>query len=125
MLQQEQPDDFVIGTGETHSVREFCEAAFREIGVDLVWHGAGTDERAADAATGRTLVAVDARYFRPAEVEHLQADPRKAAERLGWQPKVGFAELVAELLYFLAWRDVKVRYKQTVLGAAGRSSSRS
>ncbi len=94
MLQQEQPDDFVIGTGETHSVREFCEAAFAEIGVRLRWTGAGTAETGADVATGRTLVVVDAHYFRPAEVEYLQADPRKAARRLGWTPRTSFRELV-------------------------------
>jgi GDPmannose 4,6-dehydratase len=94
MLQQEAPEDLVIGTGETHSVREFCEAAFAEIGVRLSWSGSGTDERGTDAATGQTLVVVDPRYFRPAEVEHLQADPRKAAEQLGWRPRVTFAGLV-------------------------------
>jgi GDPmannose 4,6-dehydratase len=94
MLQQPEPDDFVIGTGETHSVREFCEAAFAEVDVRLRWNGAGTGETAADAATGRTLVVVDPRHFRPAEVEHLQADPRKAAAVLGWRPRVTFLELV-------------------------------
>jgi len=94
MLQQEQPDDYVVGTGETHSVREFCELAFREIGVELVWEGSGVEERGVDRATGRTLVVVDPRYFRPAEVELLQADPRKAWEKLGWQPRVSFSELV-------------------------------
>jgi GDPmannose 4,6-dehydratase len=94
MLQQQDPEDFVIGTGETHSVREFCEAAFREIGIDLEWRGTGNDERGTDAATGRTLVVVDPRYFRPAEVELLQADPGKAAKRLGWRPRVTFAGLV-------------------------------
>jgi len=94
MLQQEAPEDFVIGTGETHSVREFCEAAFAEVGIRLRWSGAGTGETGADAATGRVLVTVDPRYFRPAEVELLQADPRKAAARLGWRPRVAFAELV-------------------------------
>ena len=94
MLQQEQPDDYVVGTGETHSVREFCELAFREIGVELVWEGSGVEERGVDRATGRTLVVVDPRYFRPAEVELLQADPRKAREKLGWQPRVSFSELV-------------------------------
>ncbi|MFZ5787091.1 MAG: GDP-mannose 4,6-dehydratase, partial [Acidobacteriota bacterium] len=94
MLQQEAPDDYVVGTGETHSVREFCEASFQEVGIGLRWQGAGTDERALDAATGRTLVIVDPAYFRPAEVEHLHADPRKAREKLGWTPRHGFADLV-------------------------------
>ena len=94
MLQQREPEDFVIGTGETHSVREFCEAAFAEVGIRLLWSGAGTAETGTDATTGRTLVVVDPRYFRPAEVEHLEADPRKAFERLGWRPRVTFAGLV-------------------------------
>ena len=94
MLQQEAPEDFVIGTGDTHSGREFCAAASAEIGTRLRWSGAGTGETGADAATGRTLVVVAPHYFRPAEVEFLQADPRKAAERLGWKPRVTFAGLV-------------------------------
>jgi GDPmannose 4,6-dehydratase len=94
MLQQAEPDDFVVGTGETHSVRDFCAAAFTETGVQVRWQGSGTAETGVDAATGRTLVVVDPRYFRPAEVEALQADPSKAAAVLGWRPRVGFRELV-------------------------------
>jgi len=94
MLQHHVPDDFVVGTGETHSVREFCEAAFAEIGITLEWRGRGTDERGVDASDGRTLVVVDPRYFRPAEVERLQADARKAAAILGWTPRHTFADLV-------------------------------
>lgn len=94
MLQQEEPEDFVVGTGETHSVREFCQLAFGEVGIQLLWQGSGTEEQGVDAATGRVLVVVDPRYFRPAEVELLQADPRKAREKLRWQPKVTFPELV-------------------------------
>lgn len=94
MLQQETPDDYVVGTGETHSVREFCQLAFAEIGMELHWQGQGLEEKGLDPKTGKVLVAVDPRYFRPAEVELLQADPRKAREKLGWQPKVTFSELV-------------------------------
>jgi GDPmannose 4,6-dehydratase len=94
MLQRDTPADYVIGTGQTHSVRQFCELAFAEIGVTLVWEGAGVDEVGRDAATGRTLVTVDAQYFRPAEVEHLLADPTRAREELGWSPEVSFEELV-------------------------------
>jgi GDPmannose 4,6-dehydratase len=94
MLQHHEPDDFVIGTGETHSVRDFCEAAFREIGTTLEWKGRGTEERGVDADGGRTLVVVDPKYFRPAEVELLQADPTKARDLLGWTPRVGFRQLV-------------------------------
>jgi GDPmannose 4,6-dehydratase len=99
MLQQAEPDDFVIGTGVTHSVREFCEAAFAEAGVRLRWSGSGAGETAIDAATGRTVVVVDARYFRPAEVDALQADPSKAAARLGWRPRVAFHELVRMMVH--------------------------
>jgi GDPmannose 4,6-dehydratase len=93
MLQQESPEDYVIGTGETNSVREFCELAFAEAGVRLLWRGAGVEERGLDEK-GRTLVIVDPAYLRPTEVEHLQADPHKARTRLGWRPRVGLRELV-------------------------------
>lgn len=94
MLQQETPEDYVVGTGETHSVREFCQLAFAEIGVELQWEGQGAEAQGVDRKTGKALVVVDPRYFRPAEVELLQADPRKAKEKLGWQPRVSFPELV-------------------------------
>lgn len=94
MLQQEAADDYVVGTGETHSVREFCQLAFGEIGVELQWEGQGVEEKGLDRKTGKVLVVVDPRYFRPAEVELLQADPRKAKEKLGWQPRVSFSQLV-------------------------------
>ncbi len=94
MLQQERAEDFVIGTGKTHSVREFAEAAFAAAGITVAWAGAGIGERGFDVATGRTLITVDAAYLRPAEVDHLQADPRRAAERLGWRPRVDFTGLV-------------------------------
>jgi GDPmannose 4,6-dehydratase len=94
MLQADRADDFVIGTGETHSVREFCEAAFAEIGIELEWQGEGTDEVGRDRATGAIRVGIDARYFRPADVELLQADISKARRVLGWQPTVDFAGLV-------------------------------
>ena len=94
MLQQDEPDDYVVGTGETHSVRELCEAAFAEGGLTLRWEGTGTGERGLDAATDRTLVVVDPAYFRPAEVDLLQADPSRVRERLGWAPRVDFHGLV-------------------------------
>jgi GDPmannose 4,6-dehydratase len=94
MVQQDDPEDYVVGTGETHSVREFCEAAFGEVGVSLAWEGTGLDERGIDRKTGRTVVTVDPSYLRPAEVDLLQADPRKARERLGWAPRVDFEALV-------------------------------
>ena len=95
MLQHDTPEDFVIATGEQHSVREFTERAFHEIGIDLRWEGEGVEERGIDIATGRILVEVDPKYFRPAEVETLLGDPTKAKELLGWNPsKTSFEELV-------------------------------
>ena len=95
MLQHDTPEDFVIATGEQHSVREFTERAFHEVGIDLRWEGKGVEERGIDIATGRVLVEVDPKYFRPAEVETLLGDPTKAKELLGWNPsKTSFEELV-------------------------------
>ena len=95
MLQHDTPEDFVIATGEQHSVREFTERAFHEVGIDLRWEGEGVEERGIDIATGRVLVEVDPKYFRPAEVETLLGDPTKAKELLGWNPsKTSFEELV-------------------------------
>ena len=95
MLQHETPEDFVIATGEQHSVREFTERAFQEVGITLRWEGEGVDEKGIDTATGRVLVEVDAKYFRPAEVETLLGDPTKAKTLLGWNPrKTSFEELI-------------------------------
>ena len=98
ILQQDTPDDYVIATGEQHSVREFVEAAFREIWITVRWEGKGINEKGYDDNTGKVLVEVDPKYFRPTEVETLLGDPSKAAERLGWKAKVGFNELVAEMV---------------------------
>jgi len=94
MLQQDQPDDYVIATGETHSVREFVELAFKEIGVEIEWHGSGTNEQGKDKKTGKTLIAIDPVYFRPTEVDVLIGDATKAAKKLNWRPKTDFKELV-------------------------------
>ena len=94
MLQQNEPEDYVIATGEVHSVREFIEAAFDEVGIHIVWQGEGVNEQGIDASTGERLVAVDLRYFRPTEVEFLQGDASKAKQKLGWSPQTSFAELV-------------------------------
>lgn len=94
ILQHEAPDDFVIATGETHTVREFCELAFKNIGIDLVWSGNGLSEKGLDSATGRELVSVSKAFFRPSEVELLLGDARKAKKLLGWTPKVSFEALV-------------------------------
>lgn len=94
MLQQEKPDDYVIASGETYSVRQFVEWAFERAGIKLRWEGKGVDEKGIDAATGKVRVAVDAKYFRPAEVELLLGNPTKAKEKLGWKPKTGIKELI-------------------------------
>jgi GDPmannose 4,6-dehydratase len=98
MLQQEIPEDYVIATGEQHSVREFVEVAACEIGLRLRWEGRGVDEKGYDQDTGICIVAVDPRYFRPTEVETLLGDASKARERLGWTPQVSFGELVSEMM---------------------------
>jgi len=100
MLQQPEPDDYVIATGEQHSVREFCELAFREVGIDLEWQGKGIDEKGVDRKTGEILIEVDSRYFRPSEVESLLGNSNKAKEKLGWQLKISFKELVKEMMLF-------------------------
>lgn len=96
MLQQEKPDDFVIATGVQYSVRQFVEAAAKELGMSVTWKGEGVDEKGYDES-GNCIVEVDPRYFRPTEVETLLGDATKAKELLGWTPKVSFAELVAEM----------------------------
>ena len=96
MLQQEQPDDFVIATGEQHTVRDFVTAAGAEIGISVRWDGSGVEERGYDGA-GRCIVRVDPRYFRPTEVETLLGDATKAQTKLGWKPRITFKELVAEM----------------------------
>jgi GDPmannose 4,6-dehydratase len=97
IVQQERPDDYVLATGEAHSVREFVERAFAEIGIKITWRGSGVDEQGVDA-NGTRRVAVDPRYFRPTEVTSLLGNPAKARERLGWSPKIGFAQLVREMV---------------------------
>ena len=95
ILQQEKPEDFVIATGEYHTVREFTTLAFKEVGINLRWEGQGVNEKGIDVATGKELVAVDPKYFRPAEVEQLLGDPTKAKTMLGWNPrKTSFEQLV-------------------------------
>ncbi|HEX2985190.1 MAG TPA: GDP-mannose 4,6-dehydratase [Caproiciproducens sp.] len=94
ILQQKEPDDYVVASGETHTVREFCELAFKNVGVDLVWKGKGPDEIGIDRKTGRQLVGISNQYFRPSEVDLLLGDAKKVKEKLGWNPKVSFEELV-------------------------------
>jgi len=98
VLQQDKPEDYVIATGEQHSVREFVEAAFHEVGISITWKRKGSDEKGYDGDTGRALVEVDRRYFRPAEVDTLLGNPTKAKKKLGWKPRVTFRELVSEMV---------------------------
>ncbi len=98
MLQQDTPDDYVLATGETRSVREFVEMAFRHTGVDIEWRGKGIDEVGVDSRTGRVLVQVDPRYFRPTEVDMLLGDASKARAKLGWAPTTSLNELVREMM---------------------------
>jgi GDPmannose 4,6-dehydratase len=95
MLQQNTPEDYVIATGEYHTVREFVELAFLEVGISIRWKGSGVDERGFDSETGKELVVVDPEFFRPTEVEQLLGDPTKAKTELGWNPnKTSFKDLV-------------------------------
>jgi GDPmannose 4,6-dehydratase len=98
MLQQEEPEDYVIATGEQHSVRDFVTIAAREVGIEVRWEGSGTGEKGYDVATGKGIVAVDPRYFRPTEVDTLLGDASKAREKLGWEPAISFADLVREMV---------------------------
>ena len=95
MLQQEEPDDYVVATGETHTVREFVERSFLELGMKIEWRGEGLNEEGVDADTGDVLVRIDPRYFRATEVDLLLGDPTKAREKLGWVTKVDFQELIS------------------------------
>jgi GDPmannose 4,6-dehydratase len=98
MLQQDQPGDYVLATGETHSVREFVERAFSFIGITIAWQGSGTDEKGVDAKSGKVLVEIDRRYFRPTEVDLLIGDAEKARKVLGWKHEISFAALVSEMM---------------------------
>jgi GDPmannose 4,6-dehydratase len=98
ILQQDEPDDYVIATGEQHSVREYIEVAAGELDMDIEWQGSGIEEVGLDRNSGRQLIAVDPRYFRPTEVETLLGDPSKAKKRLGWEAKISFEQLVKDMV---------------------------
>lgn len=100
MLQQEKPDDYVIASGETYTVREFVDMAFAEVGITLGWEGDGANERGVNTKTGKTCVQVDPRYFRPAEVDLLWGDPTKAKKKLGWKPKTTIRDLVRIMVQY-------------------------
>lgn len=108
MLQQDAPDDYVLATGEQHSVREFLEIVFRKLDFDLVWQGAGVDEKGIDRKTNKILVEIDPFFFRPTEVNYLCGDPTKAKEKLGWKPKHRFEDLVEDMLQ----HDLKLAEKE-------------
>ena len=113
ILQHETPEDFVIATGQMHSVREFCTLAFKEAGIEIEWQGKGVDEKGIDRKTGKVLVEVDPKYFRPTEVEQLLGDPTKAKTLLGWNPtKTSFEELV-RIMVEHDMRFVKKLYKRS------------
>lgn len=114
MLQQEQPEDFVVATGEQHSVREFIQKAATEIGMEIRFEGSGVGEKGYDV-NGKCIVAVDPRYFRPAEVETLLGDASKAREKMGWSPKVDFKSLVKEMIL----ADLESAKKDELLGQSG------
>jgi len=112
IAQQEAPDDYILATGECHSVREFVEVAFAKVGRTIEWRGKGIDEQGLDAATGEQLIAIDPRYFRPTEINRLLGDPTKAHEKLGWRHKTSFAQLVGEMISSdldAMKRDTKIR----------------
>ena len=94
MLQQNKPDDYVVATGENHTVREFCELSFKEVGIILHWEGNGINEKGIDEKTGKVFVEVNPKYFRPTEVDVLLGNPEKAKKKLGWKPKTTFEELI-------------------------------
>jgi GDPmannose 4,6-dehydratase len=115
MLQQDQPEDFVIASGRQYSVREFVARAVAHLGMDIRWQGEGVDEQGIDTASGRCIVAVDPRYFRPTEVETLLGDPGKAREKLGWVAKTSFDRLVEEMVV----EDLKLAERDHMVNAAG------
>ena len=121
MLQKETPEDFVIATGETHTVREFCTSAFREGGIELEWRGEGIEEVGVDRADGRVLVQSDPRYYRPTEVDLLIGDASKAREKLGWKPSTKFSELVQLMVAAdleLARREARASGHEATAGLA-------
>lgn len=116
ILQQDEPDDYVLATGETHTVREFVELAFKEVGIAISWRGEGAAEQGLDDKTGRCLIEIDPRYFRPTEVDLLLGDPTKAREKLGWVHTTTFLELVKEMVA----ADLKLIKNRGYVSGAGQ-----
>ena len=108
MLQQDKPSDYVLATGETHTVREFTYMAFKELGIELEWKGENEHEKGIEKNTGKEIIIVDPFYFRPTEIDILLGDPTKAKENLGWEPKIKFQELV-KIMTLADWEKVKKR----------------
>lgn len=108
MLQQDEPSDLVLATGETHTIREFADLAFKELDMELEWKNSGVEEIGVDKKSGKTLVQVNPQYFRPTEVDILIGDPSRAKEKLGWEPKVKFKELV-KIMVEADWKKVQKR----------------
>lgn len=115
MLQQEKPQDFVLATGQAHTVREFCDRAFAEVGIQLSWRGKGVEEVGVDRQSGKVLIKIDPAYFRPAEVDALIGDPSKAKKILGWEAKSSFTDLVREMVQF----DLREAEKEILLRRKG------
>jgi GDPmannose 4,6-dehydratase len=115
MLQQKEAEDFVIATGKSHSVRAFVEKAFQEVGIAITWEGSGVDEVGKDSESGKIIVKIDPRYFRPTEVDFLLGDPSKAKDKLGWEPKVNFDTLVKMMVR----EDLKEAERDQLCSSAG------
>jgi len=120
MLQQESPRDYVIATGKQHSVREFVDLAAQRLEINIIWQGSGIEEKGIDAKTGKCLVSVDPRYFRPAEVESLIGNPAKARRDLGWEPRISFEELVFEMVD----ADLEIAKRDKLLQQSGFRTNR-
>nr|HPO51074.1 GDP-mannose 4,6-dehydratase [Spirochaetota bacterium] len=113
IMQHNKAEDFVLATGETHSVKEFVELAFKEVDIDVVWKGTGVDEKGYDKKTDKCIVEIDPRYFRPTEVDLLLGDPTKAKNTIGWKPKTTFKELVSMMVksdYDLVLKNKTITY---------------
>jgi GDPmannose 4,6-dehydratase len=115
ILQQPEPEDFVIATGEQHSVREFVTRAGAELGMTVEWRGTGLEEEGVDTKAGRTIVKIDPRYFRPTEVDTLLGDATKARTKLGWKPEISFAQLVEEMVA----EDLGITRRDAVIAREG------
>lgn len=121
MLQQDEPDDYVIATGKQYSVRQMVELAAKEAGIEIRWQGQGVEEKGYDKETGKCIVEIDPNYFRPAEVETLLGNPTKAKEKLGWEPKISFEELVSEMVR----EDLKIAERDKLCQKEGYKINRS